>query len=62
LNKQWHDAHPMPQRATLEQRIAWHREHEEHCACRPVPETLRERMGSSGQGRPRGTPRSRRAT
>jgi hypothetical protein len=30
----------MPERATLEQRIAWHREHSLHCACRPFPAKL----------------------
>jgi hypothetical protein len=34
LNKQWHEAHRMPQRATLDQRVTWHQEHLKHCACR----------------------------
>jgi hypothetical protein len=36
-NKLWHERNRMPLRATLEQRIAWHRQHAKHCACRPMP-------------------------
>jgi len=36
-NRAWHEAHPMPKRPTLTQRIAWHREHAQKCACRPAP-------------------------
>jgi hypothetical protein len=46
LNKAWHAAHRMPKRATLEQRVAWHREHQVACACRPVPATLRQRLAA----------------
>jgi hypothetical protein len=31
----------MPKKPTLEQRIAWHREHASVCGCREVPESLR---------------------
>jgi hypothetical protein len=24
MNKAWHTAHPMPEKASIEQRIAWH--------------------------------------
>jgi hypothetical protein len=34
----------MPRNATVEQRIAWHRAHQENCACRPVPAKLLEQM------------------
>ncbi len=40
-NKAWHAAHLMPPKPTLEQRIVWHREHAEHCGCRPAPAGLR---------------------
>jgi hypothetical protein len=36
-NKLWHERNRMPVRATLDQRIAWHRAHAKHCACRPIP-------------------------
>jgi hypothetical protein len=30
----------MPPKATQEQRIEWHREHQQHCACREIPKSL----------------------
>ena len=44
MNAKWHEEHVMPRRATPEQRIAWHREHQRACACRPIPAKLRELM------------------
>jgi DNA-3-methyladenine glycosylase I len=41
LNSRFHEAHPMPARATLEQRLAWHLEHQKRCGCRPIPASLR---------------------
>ncbi len=40
INRVWHDAHPMPKRPTLAQRIAWHREHVRQCGCRPMPRSI----------------------
>ena len=40
INRGWHLAHPMPPRATREQRIEWHLEHSQNCSCRPVPAGL----------------------
>jgi hypothetical protein len=40
MNKLWHTQNKMPPKATLEQRIQWHREHQLHCACREVPKSL----------------------
>jgi len=40
MNKEWHVKHPMPPKATLQQRIEWHREHMKQCACREVPKSL----------------------
>jgi hypothetical protein len=58
INRQWHEAHPMPQHATPEQRIAWHSDHAEHCGCRAMPSRIREEIerraaaakGASKQG------------
>src|SRR5688500_10374037 len=46
MNKEWHQRHVMPKNATLDERIAWHREHQKRCACRPIPPKLREQMGA----------------
>jgi hypothetical protein len=40
LNREWHQKHKMPDRPTLEQRIAWHVEHYKHCRCREIPDSL----------------------
>ncbi len=40
MNAAWHDAHPMPPRATLDQRVAWHVAHAKACGCRPMPATV----------------------
>lgn len=40
MNREWHDAHPMPDHATFEQRVAWHREHAAECGCRRPPERI----------------------
>jgi hypothetical protein len=37
LDAAWHRAHPMPEKATFEQRVAWHWEHVRACGCRKPP-------------------------
>ena len=49
INKAWHAAHPLPPRATFEQRAAWHLEHAEVCGCRPIPARLAEALRASGR-------------
>lgn len=44
INKEWHLAHPMPPKATLNERIAWHLEHTKHCNCRELSPKLKEEM------------------
>jgi hypothetical protein len=41
MNAEWHDRHPMPRRPTIAQRVTWHREHQKHCDCRPIPASIR---------------------
>jgi hypothetical protein len=41
MNREWHAENKMPAKATEEQRITWHREHQLHCACREAPRSLR---------------------
>lgn len=40
INADWHKKHRMPKNPTVEQRVAWHKEHAKACPCRPVPEKL----------------------
>lgn len=44
MNKVWHAKNPMPPRATLDQRIQWHKEHLKQCACREVPKSILSNM------------------
>ncbi len=40
INTAWHKANPIPPKATLDQRIKWHLEHQKACACREIPPKL----------------------
>ena len=40
LEKAWHAAHPMPTKATFDQRLDWHREHAKACGCRKMPASI----------------------
>lgn len=44
LNAEWHRAHPMPPKATFEERVAWHREHVRECGCRQPPPDIAARL------------------
>jgi hypothetical protein len=46
LNADWHRAHPMPPKATFEQRVAWHREHARACGCRKPPPDIAARLAA----------------
>lgn len=41
LNKEWHQANPMPKNPTIEERLHWHIEHAKYCQCRAMPEKLK---------------------
>lgn len=36
----WHQTHKLGKFPTLKRRITWHREHQKHCGCRPIPKSL----------------------
>ena len=44
MNAEWHKKHTLPKRASLQERISWHREHHKRCACRPIPPKLLDQM------------------
>lgn len=44
MNRKWHAAHPMPTKATFEQRCRWHSAHAKTCGCRPVPRSIAEAL------------------
>jgi hypothetical protein len=51
INRPWHDAQPMPENASLAQRIAWHKAHALACACRLVPEPIRDAIAAQQAAR-----------
>lgn len=44
MNREWHDNHKMPEKATPNERIQWHMEHAKNSACRPIPKGLLAKM------------------
>lgn len=49
LNAEWHRQHPMPKKATIDERIEWHLQHLKHCQCRTdLPSKLKEEMKKRG--------------
>jgi hypothetical protein len=53
LNAEWHRLHRMPVHPTMEQRIAWHRAHARHCACRPIPKPVQDEIARRARRRAR---------
>jgi hypothetical protein len=54
LSALWHREHPMPRNATVGERVAWHVEHQQACACRPIPAKLAALMRAAlGEVSPR---------
>ena len=51
LNAAWHEAHPMPPRATLAQRATWHVARAKACGCRPMPATVVAELKRRGAAR-----------
>lgn len=41
INAEWHRAHVLGAHASLDDRVAWHRLHEQACNCRSMPESIR---------------------
>ena len=44
MNAAWHSKNRMPKNPSFEERIKWHKEHQNHCQCRPIPEKLLNEM------------------
>ena len=52
MNREWHEAHPMPRNANLQQRIDWHIAHTAECGCRDVPESVKLALEDRGEAVP----------
>lgn len=50
MNAEWHKANRMPPKATLEQRIKWHLEHQKECGCRKMPTKVQAEIEKRGLG------------
>jgi len=48
VNRLWHQQHVLGKGASLEERMAWHSEHQLVCACRAIPAKLLAQMSVSG--------------
>ena len=57
VNAKWHERHPLPKGATTEERVAWHREHQERCGCRPVPASLAAAVAAGKKRSKRAAPK-----
>lgn len=44
LNKQWHLTHKMPKKPTIDERMKWHIEHAQYCACRKMSPKLQKEV------------------
>jgi hypothetical protein len=44
INAFWHAANKLPANASMSQRVAWHLAHAKACACRPIPDDVREEI------------------
>src|SRR5262245_6494998 len=45
-NRAWHARHPMPERATIAERVRWHVAHAKYCGCRPMPATVKAALAA----------------
>ena len=50
LNKKWHEENVLGTNQSLEKRITWHLEHEKHCNCRKMPESIRKEIQKRNLG------------
>jgi len=41
INKEWHEKNRMPKNPSLDERMKWHIEHAQNCACREMPDKLK---------------------
>lgn len=37
MNEDWHNEHHLLPNAPLDERVRWHLQHQQKCACTPVP-------------------------
>ena len=52
FNAEWHHTHPMPPKATFEERVTWHSEHARECGCRKPPPDIAAVLEQDSADRP----------
>jgi hypothetical protein len=57
-NAAWHQTHPMPRNATMDQRVKWHLAHAKACECRDIPKTVITELKARGVVVPRRSART----
>jgi hypothetical protein len=48
LNGKWHEKHPMPPHASLDQRVEWHLAHVQACGCRGISRSVEAELRVRG--------------
>lgn len=48
INREWDHRYKMPKNPTLDQRIAWHLDHQKQCPCRKIGDKLAAEMKKRG--------------
>jgi len=48
MNAEWHRAHVLGRKASMDDRALWHVEHAKMCACRPIPQSVQDEIRRRG--------------
>lgn len=48
MNKEWHLAHVLGSKASMDRRVEWHLEHAQVCGCGPIPPSVLAELRSRG--------------
>lgn len=48
MNAAWHESHRKTKMMNVDEEIAWHIAHKQHCGCRPIPKSIQKKMHQRG--------------
>ncbi len=51
MNKRWHDRHKVPSDSSDRDKLKWHQKHQKACGCRPIPNSLVQRVAAEREAR-----------
>ncbi len=46
MNTDWHEEHQLAPSAPMDERVRWHLQHADKCACRPIPKDVQDVIDS----------------